>query len=318
PDKTIGLPLGLYPSFLFYNADLFDAAGLDYPTHDYADTSWTMDVLREMAIELTIDGNGYTASSEDFDPGSIVQWGYDDSWTDTRGALTMFGAPNVGRPTTADYKTAVANSEEWVYGLQWLSDGIWVDHFIPDATGQDAYYAVGGDPLGGGLVAMFYSHTWFMGEGLVDLPFEIDLAPLPYNQKGERISRIHADTYVIPEGAANKEGAWEFIKWMTSAEKIVEVCQVYGCVPARYSAEEGYSEMLAENYPGMDFEVLFKANEYLDAPNHESFVPEWGRVNDALNVAFEHILIEAIDAQTVLDAANAEVQAILDEYWAGQ
>ena len=33
-----------------------------------------------------------------------------------------------------------------------------------------------------------------------------------YNQKGERISRIHADTYVIPEGAANQEGAWEFIK----------------------------------------------------------------------------------------------------------
>jgi multiple sugar transport system substrate-binding protein len=34
PDKNTGLPLGLYPSFIFYNKDLFDAAGLDYPTHD--------------------------------------------------------------------------------------------------------------------------------------------------------------------------------------------------------------------------------------------------------------------------------------------
>ena len=39
PDLDAGLPLGLYPSFLFYNKDAFDAAGLDYPTHDYNDKS---------------------------------------------------------------------------------------------------------------------------------------------------------------------------------------------------------------------------------------------------------------------------------------
>ena len=32
PEKNTGLPLGLYPSFIVYNEDLFDAAGLDYPT----------------------------------------------------------------------------------------------------------------------------------------------------------------------------------------------------------------------------------------------------------------------------------------------
>jgi multiple sugar transport system substrate-binding protein len=39
PDKNTGLPLGLYPSFIFYNKDLFDAAGLPYPTHDFNDKS---------------------------------------------------------------------------------------------------------------------------------------------------------------------------------------------------------------------------------------------------------------------------------------
>ena len=28
PGKNVGLPLGIYPSFIFYNKDLFDAAGL--------------------------------------------------------------------------------------------------------------------------------------------------------------------------------------------------------------------------------------------------------------------------------------------------
>jgi hypothetical protein len=40
-----------------------------------------------------------------------------DSWadvapTDARGFLTRFGAPNMGRPTTEDYRTAVVNAEE--------------------------------------------------------------------------------------------------------------------------------------------------------------------------------------------------------------
>jgi multiple sugar transport system substrate-binding protein len=319
PDKSVGLPLGLFPSFLFYNKDHFDAAGLDYPTHDYADTSWNLDMLREYAMELTLDVNGNNANSPDFDPDNIAQWGFDDSWIDSRGFLAQFGAENVGRPTTADYKTAVANSEEWVYGMQWLSDGIWVDHFIPDYAGQEAYYAVGGDPFGGGLVSIFFSHTWFFPEGLVDLPFEYDIAPSPYNQKGTRIARIHADTFTIPQEAENKEAAWEVLKWLTGPEHIIDVCLIYGCIPARQSVSVEFETALAERFPGLDYEVIFESINYLDNPNHESWVPEWGRVGDAMNNALDQIYsgVET-DGQTVLDQANDEIQAILDEYWANQ
>jgi len=319
PEKTVGLPLGLFPSFVFYNMDLFDAAGLDYPTHDYGDTSWNLDMLRENALELTLDVNGNNANSADFDPENIAQWGFDDSWTDGRGWLTQFDAPDVGRPTTADYKTATANSEEWVYGMQWLSDGIWKDYFIPDYSGQEAYYAVGGDPFGGGLVAMFYSHTWFFPEGLVDLPFDYDLAPAPYNQKGTRIARTHADTFTIPQEAENKEAAWEVLKWLTGPEHIIDVCLIYGCIPARQSVTADFEAALAERYPGMDYDVVFEAINYLDNPNHESYVVEWGRVADAMNNALDQVYSGVeLDGQVVLDQANDEIQAILDEYWSNQ
>lgn len=319
PDKVVGLPLGLFPSFVFYNKDHFDAAGLDYPTHDYEDTSWTMAELREYAIQLTLDENGNTPASDDFDPANIVQWGYDDSWISTRGYLAGWGAENVGRPTTADYKTAVTNSEEWVYGLQWLSDGIWVDYFIPDYAGQDAYYAVGGDPFGGGMVSMFTSHTWFFPEGLVELPFEYDIAPLPYNHKGTRVSRIHADTFTIPAEAENKEAAWEVLKWLTSADQIVDVCMIYGCIPARKSVQEQFTQRLEENYPGLDYDVMWGSIEYLDDPNHECWVPEWGRVEDTMNAVLDQVYSGSeTDAQKLLDDANEDIQAILDEYWEGQ
>jgi multiple sugar transport system substrate-binding protein len=319
PDKVVGLPLGLFPSFVFYNEDAFDAAGLSYPTHDYGDKSWTMDVLREYAIKMTLDANGNDPTSADFDPDNIVQWGYDDSWTDMRGTLAMWGAPDVGRPTTADYKTAVANSDEWVRGLQWVSDGIWTDHFIPDLTGQEAYYAVAGDPFGGGMVGMFYTHTWFFPEGLVDLPFGYDIAPLPYNQQGTRTARLHADTFTIPEAAENKDAAWEVLKWLTAPEQIIDVCLIYGCLPARISVEDDFRAALAERYPGMDYDVVYKSIEYLDDPNHESWIPEWGRIADALNNSLSIIYSgEQTDAKAVLDQVNADVQAILDDYWAAQ
>jgi multiple sugar transport system substrate-binding protein len=317
PDKNTGLPLGLYPSFIFYNKDLFDAAGVPYPTHDFNDTSWTMDKLRDYAMLLTLDANGNDATSADFDPANIVQWGYDDSWEGTRGVLAMWGAPNVARPTTADYRTAVANSPEWVYGMNWLSNGIWIDHFIPDAAGQQAYGAVANDPFGSGVIAMFYCYTWFMAEGLVNLPFEYDIAPLPFNQKGERISRIDADNFTISNGAENQQAAWEVMKWLTAPEQIIDVCLIYGCIPARQSVAAQFRQVLAERYPGLDYDVIFTSIDYLDNPNHESYIPEWGRIEDALNNSMSLIYTgENKNAQEVLDQVNTEIQVILDEYWA--
>lgn len=319
PDRIVGLPLGLFPSFIFYNEDLFDAAGLPYPTHDYGDTTWTFDVLRDYAMQMTLDGNGNNALSPDFDASNITQWGFDDTWAGATGILVKFGGENVGLATTPDYKTAIFNQPDWVYAMDWTNKGIWDDHFIPDAAGQEAYYAVGGDPFGGGLVAMFYSHTWFMPEGLVDLPFSYDIAPLPFNQHGERISRIHADTFTIPKDAANKEEAWEVLKWLTSEDQIVEVCLIYGCIPARKSVQPEFEQALAERFPGLDYDVIFTAIDYLDNPNHEGWMPEWGRMQDVIENAFGAVYVEKIeDVPAFMDATNAELQAILDEYWTDQ
>lgn len=320
PDKVVGLPLGLFPSFIFYNADLFDAAGLDYPTHDYGDTSWNLDAMRDVAMQLTLDANGNNATSPDFDPENIAQYGFDDSWTDGRGFLTMFGAPDVGRPTNEDYTTATVNSEEWIYGMQYINDGLWQDHFIPDLTVQQGRDSSGVDPFGPGTTGMFYSHTWFMPEGLIDLPFEYDIAPLPFNQKGERVARIHADTFTIPAEAENKEAAWEVLKWLTSEEHITDVCLIYGCIPARRSVQEEYTGALEERFPGLDYDVIFESIDYLDDPNHESWVPEWGRISEELySNLFERVYTEPIeDVPAYMGEINQNVQGILDEYWANQ
>ena len=317
PDKNTGLPLGLYPSFVLYNIDMFDAAGVDYPPSDYDDTSWTYDELRNRAMLLTLDANGNDATSPDFDPENIVQWGFSDAWTDLRGTLTRWGAAGVGRPSTDDYKTATVNAEEWVNGLQWFSDGVWNDHFIPNLEQATGIESTGAAPLESGLIAMFYTHTWYLGEAMNDLPFEVGIAPAPFNQNGERIARIHADNFTIPAAAEHQQEAWEVMKWLTEPEQIVDVCLIYGCVPARASVADEFRAGLQNRFPDLDMDVIFGAIDYLDAPNHESWVPDWGRVNEALNYAMDLIYTgENKDAQAVLDEANTTVQGIFDEYWA--
>lgn len=324
PNLDTGLPLGLYPSFILYNQDAFDAAGVEYPPSDYDDTSWTWEELRNRAMMATLDENFNNATMEEFDPENIIQWGFDDSWISARGKLAGWGAENVGRPTNDDYTVATANDPAWVQGLQWFSDGIHVDHFIPDAEGIAAYEATGlGTPLDGGLLAMFHSHTWYLpeiggGEGYQNLPFTLQIAPVPFSPQGTRVARIHADNFTMPAIAQHKEEAWEVMKWLTSPENIVDVCLIYGCVPARMSVADEHRAVLEADYPGLDFDVFYGAIDYLDVPHHESWVPEWSRVNDIMEFAYEQVFLgENTDAQAVLDEANAEIQAILDAYNAG-
>lgn len=121
--EMLGIPFGIYPSFVFVNKDLFDEAGLPYPPQAYGapyvdengeEHEWNFDTVRELAMKLTLDANGNDATSPDFDPEHIVQWGYDEQWTDLRGAGTMFGAGSI---VDASGKTAQI-PEPWLAAWQ--------------------------------------------------------------------------------------------------------------------------------------------------------------------------------------------------------
>lgn len=320
PEGQKALPFGIYPSMVFYNKDAFDAAGLSYPTHEYGDDSWTYDTVREYGMKMTLDEQGNDATSSAFDPEQIVQWGYDDSWADMRNYLVEWGAPEVGQVTTDDMKTAIVNQEEWVTGLQWLNDGIWKDYFIPDAAGQATFENIGlGDPFSSGMVSMFLSHTWYMPEGLVDLTFDYDIAPVPMAPNGSQIVRSDVDGFALVKGSDEQEAAWEFISWLVQPEQIIDVCEVYGCLPPVEEVESEFREVLEESWPGLDYDVIYEGLNYLDDPHSDGYVVEQQKITDVLDNALSKVYSEDIgDAQVLLDDVNDEVQTILDEYWAAQ
>ncbi len=100
-EGQLGIPFAIYPSFVIYNKDLFDEAGLPYPParhgEPYIDENgeereWNIETLTELANKLTVDINGEDSTSDAFDPENIVQFGWMNQWTDARGIGTFFGA----------------------------------------------------------------------------------------------------------------------------------------------------------------------------------------------------------------------------------
>jgi len=80
-----------------------------------------------------------------------------------------------------------------------------------------------------------------------------------------------------------------------------------------------FEQALSERFPGLDYDVIFKSIDYLDNPNHEAWMPSWGRMQDVIENAFGTVYVEHIDnVPAFMDATNTELQAILDDYWANK
>jgi multiple sugar transport system substrate-binding protein len=308
PQGQVGLPFAVYPSAMYYNLDLFDEAGLEYPPHafgePYADgDTWDWDKVREIGLLLTVDANGNDATSPDFDPENIVQWGYDAMWTDVRGKWTFFGAGSFN-----DNGTAVM-PEVWAEAAQWHYDGMWNDIFIPNDNYVNSDLLAQGNTFSSGNVAMSPVHTWYTcctGE------VNWDLAAIPsYN--GEITAKMHADTFAIPANAKDPDAAFEVLTLMLG-EFAPELLQVYGGFPARASLQESAVATMQENFPNADLQVFLDGQNYPDNPNHESGMPNFQKASDRYaTFGSLYQTTPDLDLEAEIATLIADLQAIFDE-----
>jgi multiple sugar transport system substrate-binding protein len=164
-EGQVGLPFAIFPSMLYYHRDMFDEAGLEYPPHTYGDpyvldgeeVEWNFDTLRELALRLTVDVNGNDATSPDFDPENIVQYGYEPQYQDLRAVGSYFGSGSL----VADDGETAEIPEHWADAWRWLYEGTWTDHFIMTEALVDAPEFGNGNAYNSGRVAMALTHLWY-------------------------------------------------------------------------------------------------------------------------------------------------------------
>jgi multiple sugar transport system substrate-binding protein len=277
--------MAVYSSFFYYNKSLFDEAELDYPPHEvgaqYDGKEWNWETVRELAMLLTVDENGNDATSADFDPDAIVQYGLDAQFTehDARAWGTIFGGSG---SAVADDGTTAQWPDNWREGLQYMYDGIWKDHFIPNETAVQAL--ADGNTFQSGRVAMDVVHQWYTccvypGEGDPQVT-DWDIAVLPVGPDGTITSKLHADTIGIMDSTEYPEAAFEALTFLAASPELI---QTWGAMPAVESQREAFFAGLDERFAPLDIDwnVSSLMLQYPDNPSHEAFMPNFQEADSA-------------------------------------
>lgn len=232
-DSIWGLPDTAAPEVVFYNKDMFDEAGLDYPTDD-----WTFEDMREAAILLTLDANGRNPTDPDFDPETIQQWGWN-------GGLTYFWQRHMVRGFGGDFCANEDCTEmrftdpETVTAVDWWASLTNSEHAALYDPYGGSQTGVPGDPFISGKAAMGFNGFFAVGQlndagninyGIVQ-PFK------GYDDK--RYTPLSTNGYVISANTEHPEAAWELVQALLANEFLAETWGKPGhSVPARIAAAD--------------------------------------------------------------------------------
>lgn len=195
--KVYGVSSCTVSPIVYYNKDVFDAAGVPYPSAD-PNNCWTIDEFREVAKKLT-KGNIYGC------------YGL-ETIADTLAAQII---SNNGNKFTADLKKSAMNTPEVKEVLETILAVRKEDKSAPDATTLENVGMTATQMLQTGKVGMLIDGSWSLQE-LSKSGMNIGMAPLP--SYGKALTTGQAHLHCIAASSPHQEEAWEFVKFLSGME----------------------------------------------------------------------------------------------------
>ena len=216
------LPNNFSPVVLFYNRDLFDAAGLAYP-----DESWDWDAFLDAAKALTKDTDG---------DGRTDQYGFARTWGDHRWPLWIWS--NGGRVFAADGSACLVDRPEAIEAMTFY-DALGRVHGVAPRYGQQIVGAKVQSVVywfQTGRVAMLASTRYYERTMAESGEFSFGVAPVP--RRKTRVTTLIGGGYVLFRNARNPEGGWEAMKWWAAPDAQRRIGEAGRGLPALRSAAE--------------------------------------------------------------------------------
>jgi multiple sugar transport system substrate-binding protein len=295
--QTYGIPFETDVRVLFWNKQLFEAAGLD---PNKPPTTW--DELWEMADKLDVKNEDGTYKRIAFFP--IWNAGFNPFWAYLNGA-----------PLIDENGQPVINSPEAVEAAEWIKK--WVDRYGGWQALQDFRAQYGAPPndlfMGNGVAMLvdifgynsqleFYrprADTNGDGELTGDDPrMEWGIANLPYNAAPANWSG--GFSLSIPTGAENPEAAWEFIKCMSGPEGQSSWARDTQAQPTNLISATDPVLLANPNWAVVD--------EALKTSTGGVYVPAYPNWNEQLDLVLEQVWSGELTPQEALDQAQAAVE----------
>ena len=210
------IPQNISSLVVYYNKDLFDAAGLDYPADD-----WSWEAFLETAQALTADTDG---------DGLVDQYGLGTEASIFRlapfvwqngGELVVTEQNGTPRKLALDSRAA-REAVEFFVGLQ-TEHGV-----VPNAIAEAAENSE--SRFLNGRTAMFLNSRRGVPTYRTIEAFDWDVAALPAGQQEAGI--LHSDAYCMAAATEDKDAAWTFIEFANSPEGQAIVARSGRTVPS--------------------------------------------------------------------------------------
>jgi len=218
PDGMYGLPRDFQTIALFYNKDMFDEAGVAYPTGE-----WTYDDLRNAAKQLTKIGADGKVTQFGF---SADLWDMELIWSE---AIWAYG----GEVIDADHTETLIGEPKAREAWQLFHDMLFEDKSWPDPNTVGEY---GDDPFLAGVAAMTPVGHWAV-PGYAEASFKWDVAPMPKGPAGQATS-VNSAGFVIGKASKNPDAAFEFLKYVVSEPAQKRLAELGFACPVLQSVAE--------------------------------------------------------------------------------
>lgn len=247
---------------LYFNQDLFDEAGVTYPT-----ATWTYDDFLDAAKKLTVTKNGKT-----------VQWGttlgylrgWDGGWQAIAASngMTNFLDSSGATPRLAVDQPQVENA--W----QFMQDLIY-KHKVAPTMATEEIFKQSGNSFQSGKTAMIIDGCWQMG------PYDnavknMGMTTIPVGTSGQSVGPVWGTNMIISKESKNIDTAWDFLRWWTVTEEaMVPFAKASGaCGSAIVKAFDQFVNTPWANIPGGQA----CADSLNNVQNFSIYTSNWGEV----------------------------------------
>ncbi|MBU9713880.1 ABC transporter substrate-binding protein [Evansella tamaricis] len=280
-----GTQYGMVESFsnvvLFYNKELFDEAGVNYP-----DASWTWEDELKAAQDIMAHHDDVWGT---FSP--LQFWEFYKTIAQNGGGV-FDDAGNI-----------VLNSQENIEALQWMVDKIHEYGVTPSdeqMSGQEE-----ADLFLDGKIAMLRTGIWMFGM-FADAPFDWDIALEPGNTA--KAHHFFANGLAISDKSEHAEAAWEWVKFMSASEEAASIRVAASWELPAITNEDVLSDYLSVT-PPESREVVFDALDSLVTP---PVVEEWSRMTDMIGEELELVKLKQKTPAEALESAEERLKNILN------
>jgi len=298
---------------IYYNAAIFEEAGIEPPSND-PDEAWDWDYFLEVAKQLTIDANGNHPGDDGFDSDNMERWAVD--WPTWSIPLHAAIASNGGKWMDYDTGLVAIDQPEATEALQAVADLQLVHKVAPRATALEQLGMSNTQMLENGKLAMAVDGSWALSWiTKINAPLGTAVLPKLKEPATDMQAHIHCGFAKSP----NPDAAWQWLRFLATEFYQLGFLKIGLWLPSQTAlmTPEGMAKWYTERTaPG---EGVHPAGydkivtEYVPKYGHVLYMPPgYVEADSIITPAMDAIWVGDQTAEEAMKAAVPDANAILE------